>query len=196
MPRYLILPEVPLDELRSGGQRAERQRVFFFGGVSREDIARWRRGVMNDDVHRTSDGVADLLHRVTGSEPVHAAAFGEQVRDQNDGPAHVLQRLTDAVDEKNRHEAGVKAAGPDEHGVERADGPRDRRVNLRRRLQPDAFDKLAAALSAIDFHFSARLDAIAVLGAHARTLDADGPDMARASEQRSQAVDRRQKIAA
>ena len=71
-----------------------------------------------------------------------------------------------------------------------------RRMNLHRRLEPDPLHELAAALPEIHFHFAARLHAGAVFRAHARRLDAHGPDVSHAAEQRSQPVDRRQEVAA
>ena len=155
--RDFILPEISFDQLGAGRQAAQLERTLFFRGISREHVGGRSRRVVNDDVHGAADGLADLTHAVAGGKSVHAAAFGQEIRDQNDGAAHVLQRVAHAIDEKNRHQARVKAARPDQHRVERADRRVDSGMNLRRRLEPDPLDELAAALPAIDFHFPARL---------------------------------------
>ena len=69
-------------------------------------------------------------------------------------------------------------------------------MNRRRRLEPDARDVMAARVPLIDFDFAARDRAVGVFGAQRGLLDADRPDAAAAAEQRAQAVDGRQKVAA
>ena len=69
-------------------------------------------------------------------------------------------------------------------------------MNRHRRLEPDPPDEAARRLSGVDFDFAARHRAVAVLRAHRRLLHADRPDAAAAAEQRAQAVDGVEKIAA
>ena len=62
-------------------------------------------------------------------KPAMPAPFGQQVRDADHRTLHVRERLAAAVDEKDRQQARVEAAGPDDDGVERADRLGDARVN-------------------------------------------------------------------
>ena len=64
------------------------------------------------------------------------------------------------------------------------------------RLEPDAADLVAARVAAIDLDFAALHGAVGVFGAEHRLLDADRPDVAAAPEQRAQAADRGEKVAA
>ena len=112
------------------------------------------------------------------------------------GPLHLSQRLGHAADEEDRHQARVEAAGSDDDGVEFGDRGRDRWMNRDRRLEPDALDEPARRLTGIDLDLTARDRPVAVLGADRRLLHADRPHAAAASEQRAQAVDGVEEIAA
>ena len=81
-------------------------------------------------------------------------------------------------------------------GVELADGGGDGRVNRHRRLEPDAAHQAAGRLPRVHFHFAAGHRAVAVLGAHRRLFDRDRPHAAAAAQQRAQAVDGIEKVAA
>jgi hypothetical protein len=61
------------------------------------------------------------IDRVGGGEAGHAPPLGEQVRDENDRPAHLRERLAHAAHQQRRHQAGEEAARPDDDGVEAAD---------------------------------------------------------------------------
>src|SRR5262245_53831044 len=114
MPGDLILPEVSFDELGPGWQAAQRERPLLFRRISRQDVPRGPGRIVNDDIDRAPDRLADLAHGIAGCEAVHAAAFGEQVRDQDERTAHVLQRIAHALYEENRHEARVETPRADE----------------------------------------------------------------------------------
>ena len=71
------------------------------------------------------------------------------------------------------------------------------RMNLRRRLEPDALDELARGSGLRSTSTSPRVTAaVAIFGAHAGALHAHRPHAAVAAEQRAQPVDRRQEVAA
>ena len=63
-------------------------------------------------------------------------------------------------------------------------------------LEPEPRDHVARRLSGIDFDFTARRAAVAVLRAETGGLDADRPDVAGDAEQRAQPFDGGKKIAA
>jgi hypothetical protein len=64
------------------------------------------------------------------------------------------------------------------------------------RLEPHAPDLAAARLPGVDFHFAARLRAVAVLRAHRCGLDAHRPHAPLAAEEGTQAVDGGEEVAA
>ena len=72
----------------------------------------------------------------------------------------------------------------------------DRGMNRHRRLEPDPPHELPGRLAGVDFDFAARRRSVAVLGADRRLLHADRPDAAAAAEQRAQAVDGVEEVAA
>ena len=126
---------------------------------------------------------------VAGREAVHPAAFRQQIGDQHNRAIDRLQRFAHAFHQEDRHQACVEAARADQHRVEIPDRRVDSGMNFHRRLEPGPLHELAAALAEVHFHLAARVGAVAVLGAHARRLDGDGPDVSGAAEQRPQAVD-------
>ena len=196
MPRDLAGPELAADQLAVRRQVAGRERLLVLLRVAAEHLRRRPLHVGDDDVHLAAGGFFDPRHRVGGGEAEHAAAFGQQVGDQDDRPLHLRQRLGDAADEEDRHQAGVEAAGADDHGVELGDRLRHRRMNRHRRLEPDPAHEPARRLPRIHFHLAARRRAVAVFRAHRRLLHADRPHPAAAAEQRAQPVDGVEKIAA
>ena len=81
--------------------------------------------------------------------------------------------------------------------VELADRLGHRRVNRHRRLEPERCDEPARRSGRASTSTSPRVDrAVAVLGAERALLDADRPHAAAAAEQRAQAVDGGQEVAA
>ena len=194
--RDVAQPEVAFDQLARLRQRAQLERSLMLGGVALEHLGRRPRRVVHDHVNRPADRVAGLARSLARRKAVHPAAFRQQVRDEHDRARDIAERLTDAFHGKNRHQAGVKAAGADDDGVEFPDRHVHRRMNAHRRLEPDPLHELPPALTEIDFHFAPRLYARAVFRAHAGRLDADGPHVPDAAEQRAQSVNRQQKITA
>ena len=164
--------------------------------VALQAFVRGPSGVGDHHVDRPVDGARDPARRVGRGETGHAAPFGQQVGDENDRALHLRQGLLDAAHEQRRHQAGEEASGADEHGIELANGARDDRVDRRLRLEPQTPHLLTGLLSGIHLHLATRLRPVAVLRADGRRLHAHGPYAAAASEQPTQAIHRRQEVAA
>ena len=99
----------------------EARRVLLARLPTLEHIERRPRRIHHHDIHLAADRLFDPLDGIGGAESRHAAAFGQQIRDEDDGAAHAGQRLGDAIHQKIRHQARVEAAGTDDDGVEFAD---------------------------------------------------------------------------
>src|SRR5262249_12509977 len=116
--------------------------------------------------------------------------------DQDDRTLHLGQRIGHAAHEKDRHQAGIEAPRSDDHRIELGDRPGDARMNGDRRLEPDPPHELSGRLPRVHFHFPACRLAVAVLGADRGALDRPRPPSPAAAEQRPQAVNRVEEIAA
>ena len=73
---------------------------------------------------------------------------------------------------------------------------RDLRVDGHGRLEPQAPDRSAAGLAGVHADFAAGVRSVVMLGAQCRALDGDRPHVAAAAEQRAQAVDGGEEVAA
>ena len=185
-------------ELGARVERAELERLLVLGGVAHQRLVRRPAGVGDDDVDRAVDRARHPARRVGRREAGHAAALGEQVRDQDDrtvapsasasltprtssggirlvkklpGPMMTASKLADRVGDR-RDEWPLRARARAAASAGRAPAPR--RPRLRR-------------ASCEPSPYSAQSDA---------ALDAHRPDAAAAAQQRAQAVDRGEEVAA
>ena len=196
MSRDLRFPERAEHGFDSRVQHTELQRRLALLGIARERFRRGPAGVGDDHIHRTTDGSRHPFRCVGGSEAVHAASLGQQIRDQDDWPAHLGERFLHTAHEQRRHEAGKEATRPDDHRVERSNRFGHHWVNGYGRLEPDPPDFMSPGLPGVDFHLATCGCSIRVLGADRRALDTDGKDAPAAAKQTSQSIHGGQKVAA
>ena len=150
--------------------------VLCSSGVSREHFRRGPARVGDDDVHRAADRLRNPVRRISGREAFHAAAFRQQVRDEDDGSAHIGECFLHAAHEQRRQQAGEEAAGTNDHGVERANRGGNDGMNGHLRLEPDSPDFMPPGLTRIDFDFAPSACSVVVFDANRSALDTDRVD--------------------
>ena len=177
-------------------QLAERQRLLVLGGVTLQRLRRRLARVGDHHVDRTADRLADPAHGVGSGEGGHAPPFGQQIGDQDDRPVHRCSASATPPTSRIGIRLVKKLPGPMTTASNSAMASPAAGCSGTSGSSHNPRDSPARAWPGVDFHLAARDRAVGVLGAERRRLDADRPDPPGAAEQRAQAVDRGEKVAA
>ena len=90
-PRNVAMAREVEGIVRDGG--AVPATIAVLDGIPRQHVRPRPACIGNHDVDLALDCLLDSRDRIRSSEAHHAAALGEQVRDQNDRSAHLCERI-------------------------------------------------------------------------------------------------------